>query len=102
MEDAAFSRLAARLERYELENIKLYQENREWRELVQYMTETACARHREFQVVSEHNSLYLEVLRSFPRDIQRKFWAAVAECENRRKGRNGAAKLHYLPSEQGA
>lgn len=102
MRDAAFFRLAARLERYELENFELYLEIREWRELVQYMAESARARHRDFQAVSASNSLYLAALRSLPREIQALFWAAVAEREYRREGRNGAANLHYLPSEQGA
>ena len=97
MRDAVFSRLA----RYELENLELDQEIREWRGLVQHMAENARARHKDFQAVSERNSLYLEVVRSLPRDIQMLFWSAVAEREDRREGKNGASNLRYLPSKQG-
>ena len=96
MRDAVFSRL----ERYELENTELFLEIRDWRGLVQYMAENARARHRDFQAVSERNSLYLKAVRSLPRDVQELFWAAVAERESRKEEKNGASSLRYLPSKK--
>ncbi|WP_300733895.1 tRNA pseudouridine(13) synthase TruD [uncultured Desulfovibrio sp.] len=101
MREDTFFRLVARLERYELENIELYQEIREWRELVQHMAESSRTQHKIFQTLSDRNSLYLEALRDLPSEMQSMFWAAVEEREGRKEARNGAANLRSLSSAQG-